>query len=53
MGTRDELHALTELLDLTGTRPVIDRVLPLAEARQGFAAMHAGDLFGKVVFTLR
>jgi hypothetical protein len=27
-------------------------VLPLAEARDGFAAMIAGDLFGKIVFTL-
>jgi len=31
---------------------VIDRVLPLTEARDGFAAMIAGDLFGKIVFTL-
>jgi NADPH:quinone reductase-like Zn-dependent oxidoreductase len=52
MGTRDELHALTELLDLSGARPVIDRVLPLADAREGFEAMVDGDLFGKVVFTL-
>ncbi len=53
MGTRDELRRLAELLDLSGARPVIDRVLPLAEAREGFAAMLHGDLFGKVVFTLR
>jgi NADPH:quinone reductase-like Zn-dependent oxidoreductase len=33
-------------------RPLIDRVLPLADAREGFAAMISGDLFGKVVFTL-
>jgi NADPH:quinone reductase-like Zn-dependent oxidoreductase len=33
-------------------RPTIDRVLPLAEARDGFAAMINGDLFGKVVFTV-
>ena len=52
MGTRDELHALTELLDLSGARPVIDRELPLADAREGFAAMLGGELFGKVVFTL-
>jgi hypothetical protein len=31
---------------------VIDRVLPMSQARDGFAAMAAGDLFGKVVFTL-
>jgi NADPH:quinone reductase-like Zn-dependent oxidoreductase len=36
---------------MTGTRPVIDRVLPLAEARAGFAAMAEGDVFGKIVFT--
>ncbi|WP_418062684.1 zinc-binding dehydrogenase [Pimelobacter simplex] len=51
MGTRDELAALVNLLDSTGLRPVIDRVLPLEQARDGFAAMAAGDVFGKVVFT--
>jgi len=51
MGTLAELRALTEMLDVTGVRPVIDRVLPLEKARDGFAAMAGGDLFGKVVFT--
>jgi NADPH:quinone reductase-like Zn-dependent oxidoreductase len=51
MGTRTELAALTELLDVSGVRPVIDRVLPMEQARDGFAAMDSGDLFGKVVFT--
>ena len=32
-------------------RPLIDRTLPLAEARDGFAAMIGGEVFGKVVFT--
>ncbi len=51
MGTRAELAALVTMLDATGLRPVIDRVLPMTEAREGFAAMAAGDVFGKVVFT--
>ncbi|MGH3509000.1 MAG: zinc-binding dehydrogenase [Nocardioidaceae bacterium] len=51
MGTRAELAALAELLDVTGVRPVIDRVLPMEQARDGFAAMAAGELFGKVVLT--
>ncbi|GAA3522624.1 zinc-binding dehydrogenase [Nocardioides daeguensis] len=51
MGTRGELAALVNLLDSTGVRPVIDRVLPMTEAREGFAAMATGDVFGKVVFT--
>jgi NADPH:quinone reductase-like Zn-dependent oxidoreductase len=52
MGTREELRALAEMLEVTGTRPLIDRSLPLDRARDGFAAMIDGDLFGKVVFTV-
>ncbi|MGD9959516.1 zinc-binding dehydrogenase [Nocardioides sp.] len=51
MGTRSELASLVQLLDATGARPLIDRVLPMTEAREGFAAMAGGDLFGKIVFT--
>lgn len=51
MGTRDELRRLVRFCAQTGVRPPIDRVLPLTEAPEGFAAMHAGDLFGKIVFT--
>ena len=51
MGTRDELASLTELLDVSGVRPVIDQVLPMEQARDGFAAMAEGDVFGKIVFT--
>ncbi|MBA9007456.1 NADPH:quinone reductase-like Zn-dependent oxidoreductase [Actinomadura cellulosilytica] len=52
MGTRDQLVRLARFLAVTGTRPPIDRVLPLSEARQGLAAMAAGDLFGKIVLTV-
>jgi NADPH:quinone reductase-like Zn-dependent oxidoreductase len=52
MGTREELRQLADFLDVTGTRPLIDRTLPMSEAKDGFAAMADGDLFGKVVFTL-
>jgi NADPH:quinone reductase-like Zn-dependent oxidoreductase len=51
MGTRDELKRLATFLEQTGVRPVIDRVMPLAQAKDGFAAMIAGEVFGKVVFT--
>jgi NADPH:quinone reductase-like Zn-dependent oxidoreductase len=51
MGTRAELAALTELLDVSGVRPVIDKVLPMEQARDGFRAMADGDVFGKIVFT--
>jgi NADPH:quinone reductase-like Zn-dependent oxidoreductase len=51
MGTRGELASLVSLLDASGTRPLIDQVLPMEKARDGFAAMAAGDVFGKIVFT--
>jgi NADPH:quinone reductase-like Zn-dependent oxidoreductase len=51
MGTRDELAALVTFLDSTGTKPLIDRELPMDQARDGFAVMAEGDVFGKVVFT--
>lgn len=51
MGTRGELAALVSLLDATGARPLIDRTLPMTEARDGFAAMLEGEQFGKIVFT--
>jgi NADPH:quinone reductase-like Zn-dependent oxidoreductase len=51
MGTRDELESLVKLLDATGTKPLLDRTLPMEQARDGFAAMAGGDVFGKIVFT--
>jgi NADPH:quinone reductase-like Zn-dependent oxidoreductase len=50
MGTRDELISLAQMLVATGVRPHIDRILPLADAAAGFAAMIAGDHFGKIIF---
>jgi NADPH:quinone reductase-like Zn-dependent oxidoreductase len=52
MGTTTELASLVSLLDATGTRPLIDRELPMEQAREGFAAMAEGDVFGKITFTL-
>ncbi|MFC5752038.1 zinc-binding dehydrogenase [Actinomadura rugatobispora] len=52
MGTRDQLERLARFLVKSGTRPVVDRTLPLAEARDGFAAMNEGELFGKIVFAV-
>lgn len=51
MGTRAELERLLRFCETTGVRPVIDSVLPLESAREGFARMASGDLVGKVVFT--
>jgi NADPH:quinone reductase-like Zn-dependent oxidoreductase len=52
MGSRDQLGRLLRFCEQSGARPRIDRAIPLAQAADGFAAMIAGELFGKVVFTL-
>ena len=51
MGTSTELGRLMSFLDATGTKPLIDRTLPMTDARGGFTAMNDGDVFGKIVFT--
>jgi NADPH:quinone reductase-like Zn-dependent oxidoreductase len=51
MGTRDQLRRLLQFCEQTGTRPLIDRVIPLSDARDGFAAMIDGTQTGKIVFT--
>ncbi|MEY9844069.1 zinc-binding dehydrogenase [Streptacidiphilus sp. MAP5-3] len=49
MGTKEELAGLLNFCRTAGVRPVVDSVLPLSEAREGFARMAKGDLFGKIV----
>jgi NADPH:quinone reductase-like Zn-dependent oxidoreductase len=49
MGSVDELRRLLALVAVTGLRPTVDRVLPLADAAEGLRALHAGEQFGKIV----
>jgi NADPH:quinone reductase-like Zn-dependent oxidoreductase len=49
MGTKDELAGLLALCATAGVRPVIDSVHPLSEARDAFARLAKGDVFGKLV----
>jgi NADPH:quinone reductase-like Zn-dependent oxidoreductase len=51
MGTQRELAELLDLMARTGVRPVIDRMLPMTDAAEAFAAMAAGDVHGKLVLT--
>ncbi|CAM5423036.1 Zn-dependent oxidoreductase [Streptomyces spiroverticillatus] len=51
MGSKDELEDLLNFCAATGVRPVIDQVLPLDRAREGFERMAGGELFGKIVLT--
>jgi len=49
MSTRGELESLIEFLGRTGVRPRIDRVVPLERVREGFEALIAGGVRGKIV----
>ena len=49
MGTRAELAQVLRLVDHADLRPVIDRVLPLADAAEGLRLLADGEAFGKVV----
>jgi NADPH:quinone reductase-like Zn-dependent oxidoreductase len=51
MGTRDELDRLIRFCLERDIRPAIHATMPLADARDGFAAMADGDHVGKIVFT--
>jgi len=52
MGTRDELQKLANFVVAHGIEPLIDSVMPLADARDGFARMVDGQVTGKIVFTV-
>ncbi|MFF7194001.1 MULTISPECIES: zinc-binding dehydrogenase [unclassified Streptomyces] len=52
MGSKEELRDLLAFCAASGIRPVIDSVLPLDRAREGFERLAAGELFGKVVLTV-
>ncbi|MGI8801187.1 MAG: zinc-binding dehydrogenase [Solirubrobacteraceae bacterium] len=50
MGTRDELGRLIRFCLERDIRPAVHATMPLADARDGFQSMLAGDIVGKVVF---
>lgn len=49
MGSRGELLRIVELVGRGQLRPVVDRVLPLAQVREAHAAMGRREQFGKIV----
>jgi NADPH:quinone reductase-like Zn-dependent oxidoreductase len=49
LGSKGALAELLALVAAGKLRPVIDRVLPLAECRRGHELLEAGAVFGKVV----
>jgi NADPH:quinone reductase-like Zn-dependent oxidoreductase len=52
MGSKGEYHQLVKLYERGLFKPVIDRVLPLAEIADAHRALEAREVFGKIVMTL-
>ena len=52
MGNRTELERLARFVSDRGIEPVVDSVHSLADARDGFARIVDGDVFGKVVISV-
>ena len=52
MGAAEDFEAALELVTSGRARPVIDEVLPLAEARAAHERLEAGDQLGKIVFRI-
>ncbi len=52
MGSAEDFEACLELVTSGRARPVIDEVLPLAEARAGHERLEAGEQLGKIVLRI-
>ena len=52
LGTRDEFRRVLNFLEATGTKPVIDKVYPLADAAHAHERLAPGGHFGKIVLRM-
>jgi NADPH:quinone reductase-like Zn-dependent oxidoreductase len=53
VGSREHFVALNRALEQSRIQPVVDRVYPLADAREAFRAMESGSHFGKLVIEVQ
>ncbi len=51
MGTHQDFRDVVELIWAGKLKPVVDRVVPLAEGKAAFEALERGEQFGKIVLT--
>ncbi|MFQ5670532.1 MAG: zinc-binding dehydrogenase [Acidobacteriota bacterium] len=52
MGSQGELRRIRELVEDGHFKPVVERILPLARAAEGHAALEKREVFGKVVLSI-
>jgi NADPH:quinone reductase-like Zn-dependent oxidoreductase len=53
MGSLAELHEIMKFVEAGRLKPVVDRVLPLAEVAEGHRILEAREAFGKIVFSVQ
>ncbi len=51
MGTLEDLRNLIALCTIADIRPTVEAEFELADAREAFALMESGELFGKIILT--
>lgn len=49
MGSRSELHTILAHMEAGRLRPIVDRVMPLAQIREAHRVMESREQFGKIV----
>jgi len=52
MGTKEDFEGVYELVKAGRAKPVVDTVLPLAEARAAHERLEVGEQFGKIVLQI-
>ena len=52
MGTKSELHSVMRLVSTGRLKPVVDRIVPLAEATAAHRYLESSSQFGKVVLSI-
>ncbi len=51
-GSRESFEGLVRTLEATRTRPIVDRVLPFARAREAWSQLERGRPFGKIAIAI-
>jgi NADPH:quinone reductase-like Zn-dependent oxidoreductase len=49
LGTREEFRQLLNFMEITGTKPIIDKIVPLRQAAAAQQCLEEGRQFGKIV----
>ncbi|MCU0303656.1 MAG: NAD(P)-dependent alcohol dehydrogenase [Thermoanaerobaculales bacterium] len=52
VGSRETFERMNRALEAAGTRPVVDRVVPLADAADALARMASGEHLGKICISM-